>query len=38
MSRVPVSDRTAHVPRLSRFGWLMGLYAENFSRLNAGRM
>jgi len=33
MSRVPVTDRTARVPKLSRFGWLMGLYAENFVRL-----
>ena len=23
----------AHIPRLSRFGWLMGLYAENHGRL-----
>jgi len=28
-----VANRTAHIPRLSRFGWLMGLYAENFNRL-----
>jgi uncharacterized protein YqiB (DUF1249 family) len=33
MSRVPVTDRTARIPKLSRFGWLMGLYAENFDRL-----
>ena len=33
MSRVPVTDRTARIPKLSRFGWLMGLYAENFVRL-----
>ena len=25
--------RTARIPRLSRFGWLMALYAENHSRL-----
>ena len=31
MSRVVA--RTAHIPRLSRFGWLMGLYAENHARL-----
>lgn len=31
MSRVLA--RTAHIPHLSRFGWLMGLYAENFERL-----
>lgn len=24
---------TARIPRLSRFGWLMGLYAENHQRL-----
>ena len=23
----------ARIPRLSRFGWLMGLYAENHARL-----
>jgi uncharacterized protein len=28
-----VADRTARIPRLSRFGWLMGLYAENFKLL-----
>jgi len=28
-----VVSRIARVPRLSRFGWLMALYAENFSRL-----
>lgn len=26
-------SRVACLPRLSRFGWLMGLYAENFERL-----
>nr|AFR74965.1 hypothetical protein pO3Cd1.3 [uncultured Xanthomonadaceae bacterium] len=31
MSQVAV--RVARIPRLSRFGWLMGLYAENFSKL-----
>ncbi len=31
MSQVAV--RIARIPRLSRFGWLMGLYAENFARL-----
>ena len=25
--------RAARIPRLSRFGWLMGLYAENFMKL-----
>ena len=25
--------RTARIPRLSRFGWLMALYAENHGRL-----
>ena len=25
--------RNARIPRLSRFGWLMGLYAENFALL-----
>ena len=25
--------RAARIPRLSRFGWLMGLYAENHGRL-----
>ena len=29
----PVANRTARIPRLSRFGWLMGLYAENFNLL-----
>lgn len=29
----PVLARTARIPRLTRFGWLMGLYAENFTRL-----
>src|SRR3546814_12537302 len=33
MSRVPVTDRAARIPKLTRFGWLMGLYAENFTRL-----
>ena len=28
-----VANRTARIPRLSRFGWLMGLSAENFNRL-----
>lgn len=28
-----VLDRTARIPRINRFGWLMGLYAENFNRL-----
>ena len=28
-----VLDRTARIPRINRFGWLMGLYAENFTRL-----
>lgn len=28
-----VLSRHAHVPRLSRFSWLMGLYAENFQRM-----
>lgn len=28
-----VLARTQHIPRLSRFGWLMGLYAENHDRL-----
>ena len=28
-----VLTRTARIPRLSRFGWLMGLYAENHTRL-----
>ena len=28
-----VLARVARIPRLSRFGWLMGLYAENFSLL-----
>jgi Uncharacterized protein conserved in bacteria len=26
--------RSERIPRLSRFGWLMGLYAENFLHLN----
>ena len=25
--------RVARIPKLSRFGWLMGLYAENFGKL-----
>lgn len=25
--------RVARIPRISRFGWLMGLYAENFCKL-----
>jgi len=25
--------RLRNVPRLSRLGWLMGLYAENFRRM-----
>ncbi len=25
--------RTVSIPRLSRFGWLMALYAENHDRL-----
>lgn len=29
----PVTARTAFIPKISRFGWLMGLYAENYSRL-----
>ncbi len=33
MSRVLATGPTARIPRLSRFGWLMGLYAENFDRL-----
>jgi uncharacterized protein len=28
-----VAIRTARIPKLSRFGWLMALYAENFTRL-----
>lgn len=28
-----LAPRIERIPRLSRFGWLMGLYAENFSRL-----
>ena len=28
-----VLSRVARIPRLSRFGWLMGLYAENHGRL-----
>lgn len=28
-----VLARNAQIPRLSRFGWLMGLYAENFRRM-----
>ncbi len=26
--------RSTRIPRLNRFGWLMGLYAENYSRLS----
>lgn len=26
-------SRAAHIPRLNRFGWLMALYAENYTRL-----
>src|SRR3546814_21085832 len=33
LSRVPVTDRAARIPKLTRCGWLMGLYAENFTRL-----
>ena len=29
----PVASRIARVPTLSRFGWLMALYAENYTRL-----
>ena len=29
------TTRTARIPRLTRFGWLMGLYAENYTRLHA---
>ncbi|MGH8032997.1 MAG: DUF1249 domain-containing protein [Luteimonas sp.] len=28
-----VLARSTRIPRISRFGWLMGLYAENFNRL-----
>jgi uncharacterized protein YqiB (DUF1249 family) len=28
-----IAARTARIPKLSRFGWLMGLYAENHLRL-----
>ena len=28
-----VAHRPLHLPRLSRLGWLMGLYAENHARL-----
>ncbi len=28
-----VATRQLQIPKLSRFGWLMGLYAENFNRL-----
>jgi uncharacterized protein len=27
-------SRTVNIPKLSRFGWLMALYAENHARLN----
>ena len=30
---VHVATRTERLPRISRFGWLMGLYAENFALL-----
>ena len=30
---VPVVTRVERIPRISRFGWLMGLYAENFALL-----
>src|SRR5690606_3137541 len=30
MPRALATDRAARIPRLSRFGWLMGLYAENY--------
>lgn len=26
--------QTARIPRIGRFGWLMGLYAENYRKLN----
>lgn len=29
----PVISPVVRIPRLSRFAWLMGLYAENFQRL-----
>jgi uncharacterized protein YqiB (DUF1249 family) len=29
----PVVSRRERIPQLSRFGWLMGLYAENFAML-----
>ena len=29
----PVLSRVECIPRISRFGWLMGLYAENFALL-----
>ena len=29
------TTRAARIPRLTRFGWLMGLYAENYTRLHA---
>lgn len=28
------ATRTAHLPKLGRFGWLMALYAENYARLD----
>ncbi len=28
-----LAARSARIPRISRFGWLMGLYAENHARL-----
>ncbi|MFT3762420.1 MAG: DUF1249 domain-containing protein [Pseudoxanthomonas sp.] len=30
----PAISTTARIPKLSRFGWLMALYAENFAHLN----
>jgi len=30
MPRALATDRVSRIPSLSRFGWLMGLYAENF--------
>jgi uncharacterized protein YqiB (DUF1249 family) len=32
ITRLPI-DAPLRIPRLSRFGWLMGLYAENHQRL-----
>ena len=28
-----VAKRSAQIPKLGRFGWLMGLYAENYQRI-----